>query len=442
MNRPAHTQRTLWYSTWLLFCTLLTPSCQDHLPLIPPDANTFSADVVTSWLTMQLKLTQTTPAAAFLMPRRFAYTAISAYESIVPGLPGYQSIVPQLNGLGTLPTVTSGQNYYWPACANAALAAMNRNYYPTTSAANKTSIDSLETLFTNQFLKNRTADELNRSADFGKKIATVIFDWSKTDRYDDAKPYAVLTGVGLWVPTPPALAAPLGTNIGKARQILTNSDAGADQGPPTAYSEATNSAYYAQAKEVYDISQSLTAEQRTIALFWADNADGKSFISGHWLSILNQMLLARQVKLDVAMTAFVQMSVALSDAQISLFKSKYTYNTMRPITYIRAVLNQPNWNALFATPAFPEYPSAHAVQSGAMSKTLTMLFGANTKFTDNSYNLVGFSARSYNSFEEAAIEAANSRLYGSIHYRKTNEMSLLQGQTIANNVAQKLKFKQ
>jgi hypothetical protein len=441
MNRSTPPQRIMRPLHWLLVCSLLTTSCQDHQQPVTPDAATYSADVVTSWLTLQLKITQTTPAAAFLMPRRFAYAAISAYESIVPGLPGYQPIAPQLNGLVNLPTVTPGQNYYWPACANAALAAMNRNYYPTTSAANKTSIDSLETLFTNQFLKNRTEDELNRSADFGKKIAAAVFDWSKTDRYDDATPYTVPTGVGLWVPTPPALAAPLGVNIGKARPILLNSDAGADQGPPTPYSENPSSTYYAQAKEVFDVSQSRTAEQQTIALFWADNADGKSFISGHWLSILNQVLLARQPKLDVAMTAFVQMSIALSDAQISLFKSKYLYNTLRPITYIRATLNQPTWNALFATPAHPEYPSAHAVQSGAMFRILTTLFGANYKFTDNSYNLVGFSPRSYNSFEEAAIEAANSRLYGSIHYRKTNETSLLQGQQIAINVVQKLKFK-
>ena len=440
MIRFLYRRYLLRCSSCLLLSALLLTAC-DHRDVAPTDGATYPADVVTSWLTMQLKLTQTTPAAAFLMPRRFAYAAISAYESIVPGLPGYQSIAPQLNGLTNLPTVVSGQTYYWPACANAALAAMNRNYYPTTSAANKASIDSLEAVFTNQFLKNRTADELNRSADFGKKIAAAVFDWSKTDRYDDATPYTVPTGVGLWVPTPPALAAPLGTNIGKARSILANSDAGADQGAPTTYSENPASAYYAQAKEVYDVAQSRTAEQQTIALFWADNADGKSFISGHWLSILNQILLAQQPKLDVATTSFVQMSIALSDAQISIFKSKYLYNTMRPITYIRATLNQPAWNALFATPPHPEYPSAHAVQSGAMSRILTTLFGANYKFTDNSYNLVGFSPRSYSSFAEAATEAANSRLFGSIHYRKTNETSLVQGQQIATNVVQKLKFK-
>ena len=441
MKRFLELPRFVYPLRWLLVCSMLTASCQDHLiPNTPPDASTYPAEVMTSWLTMQLKLTQTTPAAAFLMPRRFAYAAISAYESIVPGMSDYQSIAPQLNGLTGLPTITTGETYYWPASANAALAAMNRAYYPTTSAANKASIDSLETAFTTLFLKDHTTEELNRSADFGKKIAAAVFEWSSTDRYSDATPYTVPTGSGLWVPTPPALAAPVGVNIGKARPILANSGTGADQGPPTPFSTDPASAYYAQAKEIYDLSQNLTADQKTIALFWADNADGKSFISGHWLSILNQMLLARNAKLGEAITAFVQTSITLSDAQISLFKSKYTYNTMRPITYIRTVLNQPTWNSLIPTPAFPEYPSAHAVQSGAMAKTLTMLFGANTQFADNSYNHVGFSPRFFNSFDEAADEAANSRFYAGIHYLKTDQVSLVQGAQIADNVA-KLKFK-
>lgn len=180
----------------ILFLTNFLPGCNKTDDALPGAAS-YPADVVTSWLTMQLKLTQTTPTFAFLVPRRFAYTAIAGYESIVLELIDYQSIAPQLNGLSGLPTVASGQTYYWPAAANAALAAMNRNYYPTASAANKASIDSLEKVFTNQFLKNSTTDELSRSADFGRKIAAAVFDWSKTDRYDDATPYTVPTGAGL-----------------------------------------------------------------------------------------------------------------------------------------------------------------------------------------------------------------------------------------------------
>jgi len=114
---------------------------------------------------------------------------------------------------------------------------------------------------------------------------------------------------------------------------------------------------------------------------------------------------------------------------------------VRPITYIRTVMGQPGWNALIPTPPHPEYPAGHSVTSGAAAEALTLAFGPNYTYTDKPYNVAGVVPRSYNSFDEAATEAGVSRVYGGIHYRKTTEVSLLQGKTIARNLADKLKFK-
>lgn len=415
----------------LLVCvTLLSGNSQAQKPVVSPDASTYPADVVTSWMALQLKLGRAMPPPVTV--RRFAYTGVALYESIVPGLAGYQSIAPQLNGLSALPVITPNVRYYWPASANAALAAMVRNFYAMTSAAQKATIDSLETANAAIYQKDRPSDELARSADFGKQIAAAVFAWSKTDGHDANTPYTVPTGAGLWVPTPPALAQPLLPNLGKCRPLVKDSDAGTDLGLPIVYSEDPTSAYYAQAKEVYDISQRLTPEQRTIALFWADNS---------WHNILNQVLIAQKAKLGEAAVATTQVSIAMSDAVICIFKGKYRYNAVRPVTYIRNVMKQPDWNALIVTPPHPEYPSGHALVSAAAAQTMTSLFGANYKYTDTPYHLIGFSPRSYNSFEEAAIEASNSRVYGGIHYRKSCDISLTQGKLIAQNIAQKLKFK-
>jgi hypothetical protein len=282
---------------------------------------------------------------------------------------------------------------------------------------------------------------LARSAEFGKKIAAAVFEWSKTDGSTDRTPFTLPTGVGLWVPTPPPFVAAALPNWGKNRPIVSGSDDGSDQGAPIAYSEDPASAYYAQVKEVYDISQSLTPEQKTIALFWADDPDGKSFIGGHWISILNQVLVIEKSKLDVAAAAFAQLAIAGSDATIPIFKGKYQYKGLRPVTYIHTVMKHLNWSPLIVTPPHPEYPSGHALVSATAAQTLTLLFGGNYKFTDNSYNWLGFRPRSYNSFEEAAIEAGNSRVYGGIHYRKTCDAGQKQGKIIAQNVARKLKFR-
>lgn len=71
----------------------------------------------------------------------------SLYEAIQPGHPGYRTLAGQLNGMPVLPAPAKGSTYYWPASANAALAAMNRFFYPTTSAANKAAIDALEATY-------------------------------------------------------------------------------------------------------------------------------------------------------------------------------------------------------------------------------------------------------------------------------------------------------
>lgn len=192
---------------------------------------------------------------------------------------------------------------------------------------------------------------------------------------------------------------------------------------------------------MYDISQSLTTEQKAIASFWFDNPDGKGYPGVHWMSILDQTLLSQKSSLDVAAVAFAQMAISVSDANICLFKSKYQYNGLRPITYIRRVMKFPDWNAILGTPAHSEYPLGHAVISWSAAQALTNAFGTTYKFTDNTYNAVGLSPHSYNSFEEAAIEAGNSRVYAGFHYRKTCDVSQKQGKAVAQNVAQLLKFK-
>ena len=434
MKISHHFPSRLRSSRLLLLGALLATACQEDKTTAPPPspaAPVYSGDVVSSWLAMQLKLALAAPGGG-AAPRRFAYSSIALYEAVAPGVAGYQSIAPQLNGLGALPVAGKDLAYYWPACANAAAAAINRSLYPTASAASKATIDSLEEATDASFFKDQPVDVLIRSEAFGQQVAAFVFAWAKTDGSDDATPYTPPVGPGLWMPTPPAFAPATFANWGRSRPLVLNSDAGADQGPPVPYSTDPASAYYAQAKEVYDIGQGLTADQRTIALFWATNS---------WHNVLRQVLATQKPSLGAAAAAFAQVSITMSDATISLFKSKYLYNAVRPITYIRTVMGQPGWNALIPTPPYPEYPAGHSVTSGAAAEALTLVFGANYKYTDKPYNIAGVVPRLYNSFDEAALEAGVSRVYGGIHYRKTTEVSLLQGKKIAQNIADKLKFK-
>jgi hypothetical protein len=441
MKHSQQIHRAIRISIWLVTCPIIAVTAHHHSNVAEKTAPSFSGDVVTSWLTLQLKIAKTTPAPPPITVRRCGYTGIALYESVAPGLAGYQSIASQLNGLTNLPVVKSGVTYYWPASANAAMAAITRSFYPMTSPANKASMDSLEAANVAMYQKNSPPDPVARAAEFGKSIASAVFEWYKTDGSDNKTPFDIPQRAGVWLPTPPSLMAAALPNWGKNRMILNGSDSDADLAVPVPYSTDPNSEYYAQVKEVYDISQSLTPEQKAIALFWADDPDGKSFNGAHWLSILNQVLISKKSDLELAAVAYAELGIACSESAVSIFKGKYRYNGLRPITYIRTVMNKPEWNTLIDTPPHPEYPSGHAINSAAAAQILTLLFGPNFAFTDNSYNQLGFSPRSYKSFEEAAIEAGNSRVYGGIHYRKTCDAGQEQGKKIARNIVERLKFK-
>jgi hypothetical protein len=60
-------------------------------------------------------------------------------------------------------------------------------------------------------------------------------------------------------------------------------------------------------------------------------------------------------------------------------------------------------------------------------------------FTDDSHDALGFSPRTFESFEEAAEEAAVSRLYGGIHYPMAVDNGLIQGQCIGQQIIDRVK---
>jgi hypothetical protein len=212
------------------------------------------------------------------------------------------------------------------------------------------------------------------------------------------------------------------------------SGAECDPGGPPAYSEEPGSEFYAQAYEVYETVNNLTTEQLTIAQFWAD---GPGTISGpgHSLSITNQILVQEGANLEVAAETYARVGIANADAITAVWWTKYHYNLIRPITYIKQVID-PAWTtSLPTTPPFPEYVSAHSSQSASAATSLEYLFGENVAFLDHSHDLDGFAPRPFARIYAAAEEAGVSRIYGGIHFRSGNLDGQWQGRCVAAVVA-------
>lgn len=400
----------------------------------------YSSEVAIKWLNMQIRLLSTTPGLPnHTLSRQFAYSGIVLYESVVPGMPAYQSLQGQLNGLNAMPEYGHGMAYHWAGSANAALAYINKHMLPTTSDENKTSIDSLENALNTEYLGETNSETLDRSIEFGKSVAQKIFTWAESDGYKQADgDYTIPVGPGLWEPTPPAFAKPVTPYWGNLRSIVPGSGDNSQPGVPNEYSEEPSSEFYMMVKEVYDASQNLTPEQSAMALFWRDIPGLTT--PGHYASILRQVLENDKSMLDKAAIAYALSGLTEFDAGISCWQSKYLYNLVRPVTYIRNVIGDAMWLPLLTTPAHPEYPSAHAIFTSAFALGMSSVFGENYKFTDHSYDYLGMNSRSFKSFRELGEEAGNSRFYGGIHYQQSIDKGLVQGRKVAENIVNKLRF--
>lgn len=434
----------------LLIVSLLA-SCQETAKA-PELSSEYPADVAISWFDLQLKLIQETPG--FTPPvasRALGYSGVALYESVVGGMPKNRSLVKQLNDLASLPQLEAGREYHWAAVANSTMANILRSLYPAATPKNLASIDALEQTYAKQYKTETGDDVFNRSAAYGKVLAAAIFEWSKTDGGHEGylknfpESFAPPSGPGLWIPTPPGYQSiPLHPYWGRNRPFALKSGREFAPPAPTPYSEDPSSKFYAEAMEVYRTIKNLTPEQKAIALFWEDGAGKTGTPAGHSVAIATHVLRRENADLALAAETYARVGISVADSFISCWSTKYTYNLIRPISYIQKVIdpawNNPNITDPVATPAFPEYVSGHSVQAAAAATVLTDLFGDSYQFTDLYPVERGLPARSFDSFSEAADEAAISRLYGGIHFRPAIEVGLVQGKRIGER-ANKLKFR-
>lgn len=404
---------------------------------------TFSSDVVIQWLNMQLDMLRVPLApgtGSQGADRAMAYCGIAAYESVVPGMPAYQSLTGQLTNFPDMPSTEPGKAYHWAASANAALAEMNRRLFPTTSAANKTSIDNLESTLNAVYAGETDAATLQRSAAFGKEVATRVFAWAAVDGSANVNPpYVPPVGPGFWVSTPPNFPAAANPYASQRRLIVPGVAEGTALEPPPVYSTDPASPFFAMVKDVYDKSQNLTAAQTAMAIYHRD-APGYPG-GGHFVAVLAQVFTKAEATLDVAALAYAKTGIASHDAGTICFVNKYNFNLVRPINYIRSVMGHSSWNALFNTPGHPEFPSAHAVNGTAIAAMLTNVLGDNFQFTLNTYDYLGLPARSYNSFFEMSKEMSDSRVFAGIHYQASCDKGVWLGEKVSQNILNKIRFK-
>lgn len=395
--------------------------------------------VLNSWYHLALELVWHTPTySPPVASRSFAYLGVTAFEAVAGGSEKLQTLAGQLHGLTPAPKREAGKAYDEAAVMQAAMAFSVQNFFENTGPTGHHAMAALDAKLKAEVSAEVPADVLARSEAYGLAIAKHILAWSQDDggavveNLGFPPDYELIKGPSHWVPT--SLIAlqqkPLLPYWGKNRTFAMPEGNSCALPPPPEYSEDKASAFYKEALEVYEVTQNLTPERRTIARFWADDAMLSMTPPGHWISIAQQILNRDKVGLDTSVEVLARLGVALADGFIGCWQAKYQYDLIRPISYLRRVVD-PKWEPMLFTPPFPEYPSGHSTQSAAAAEVLTNLFGEDFAFEDETGKKAGLAPRSFTSFRAAAEDAGISRLYGGIHFRSAIELGLEQGRCIA-----------
>lgn len=398
--------------------------------------------VLQTWYGLMLELVRhTAPYSPPVAARTFAYLGIIAYEATASGGGNLQSLAGQLSGLNALPPRSSEARYDDANILHGAMQSAMIDLFDRTGPSGQRALKAVRQKLDAELSAGVSASRLKRSRAYGEAVAGHVLDWAKTDGGADVvnmgfpDTFKPVDAPGHWKPTSVIRMqqAPLLPMWGNNRTFAISAASACGLPPPPAYSEDKASDFYKEAFEVYDTVKTITPAQRLTARFWSDDPMLSPTPPGHWLFIALDILRSRNASIEDQVDVLARLGIAMSDAFVACWKSKFDYNLLRPVTYIKKVIDK-SWEPILITPPFPEYPSGHSSQSGAAAVVLTQFFGENFAFEDKTHVREKLPVRVYRSFWEAAEEAGMSRLYGGIHFRAAIERGLEQGRCIGTAV--------
>ncbi|PWL40256.1 phosphatidic acid phosphatase [Flagellimonas aquimarina] len=435
-------------SLLLLFTAFLFSCTKESQPItITPEDFHGSVDKVTEVMIHDIF---SPPVAS----RIFAYPNIAAFEILALQENEYLSLANQVRGLKAIPTPKGGEAINHELAALIAHIELSKRLIFSEDRI-EVYRDSLYSIW-----EGKNAEEFNNSKSYGLEVAEHIATWMNEDNYSQTRTMPKFTvntdNPSRWQPTPPAYMAGIEPHWNKIRPLVIDSASQFKPTPPPPFSMEEDSDFFKELKEVYDISNQITtagddSEEVEIAQFWDCNpyvsvtrghlmfATKKITPGAHWIGITK--IASRKSNADVGKTvyAYTKASIAMMDAFISCWDEKYRSNLVRPETLINEHIDE-NWVPILQTPPFPEYTSGHSVVSGAAAVALTDIFGDDFAFDDDTEVPYGLPVRSFTSFKQAADEAAISRMYGGIHYRKAVNVGVKQGRDLGRFVMDKLKM--
>jgi hypothetical protein len=310
---------------------------------------------------------------------------------------------------------------------------------------------------------------IRRGVEWGRRIAEEFLEHRANDGSEDDTPYTPPTGDYVWRPDGPNFTA-VSPNWGKVTpfgvpDIADFAPDGLFGRPGTRNPDRTRQ----YAREIEEVrlfggkentavtTLQRTADQTEMAVFWSYDRADTFRPYGQLNQILQEINLREGASLAENSRAFALLNIALADAAIAAWDTKYKELQPRPNDVITGdgqgdpfaatdgvsrTVPDVEWQPLLAdlgsgTPPFPDYASGHAAFGGAFAGVLESLYGENYNFSVVSQELFGV-VRNYSTFGAAGFEDAVSRVYGGVHVRESCEDAKAAGLLIGQYVAEHL----
>ena len=368
-----------------------------------------STDPVLEWNSIMLNTTAT--QNPFFQARFAAITQLAVFEAVNAI---DKDFAPYLG------TISAPSGASPDAAAVAAAHAVLENYFPADAAA-------LDAAYATSLARIPDGKAKTDGIAVGAKAAAALIALRTGDGSTPPEFYSPTSAApGAWQPTPSC--PPAGGAFLQWRNVHPFAIERADQFrslPPPALTSERYARSYNEVMRVGRIDSAFRPQDRAdVAQFYQKTAPVPV-----WNSAAAQVAVEQGRSLSENARALALMDVAIVDASVSVFETKYFYDFWRPETAIHAN-GDTTWMPYILTPCFPSYGSAHGSLSNAARIVLERLYGRLHHLITLSNPAVPGVVLQYESFEQITNDISDARVYGGIHFRFDQEAGSEQGQKV------------